>query len=73
MTNDERQTAEALTRSLMEVGTAWARYGLNLGRVALETHAQTMTATAGALGALAKALQDKADARAAEPTVVEAD
>ncbi len=57
--SDQEATPEILLRSLREVGGAWARYGLNIGRVALETQAGTLRATAGALGALAEALDRK--------------
>jgi hypothetical protein len=48
--NEYEQFATALTR----VGSAWARYGLNVARASVETSARTLDLTATALGALAE-------------------
>ncbi len=60
MTNEaERATEESqqLVGSLVETGLAWARYGLTVGRMALETSAKSLQVTAGALGKLADNLE----------------
>ncbi len=64
-------SSEELLSSLTDVGLAWARYGLTVGRVALETHAKTVTLTAGALGALAGALTRTPSAPTASRDVVD--
>ena len=46
---------ERLIEALTIAGSAWARYGLTVGRAALETAARSLEATAGALGTLADA------------------
>ncbi len=46
-----------LVEALVDVGAAWARYGLDLGRLALETSAKTLGTTASALGTIAKNLE----------------
>jgi hypothetical protein len=48
---------EQLLGALAAVGGAWARYGLTVGRTALETSARTLEATATALGQLAEAVE----------------
>jgi hypothetical protein len=48
--NEYEQFATALTR----VGSAWARYGLNVARASVKTSARTLELTATALGALAE-------------------
>lgn len=62
----EPKLSELLT-SLSNVGIAWARYGLTVGRVALETHAKALDATAKAVGNLANALNE--DEPTAKPVV----
>lgn len=47
----------AVTDDVMELGTLWARYGLEVGRTALDTSARTLAATARLLGHLAEALE----------------
>jgi hypothetical protein len=60
----EHATAESLVASFIEMGTAWARYGLQVGKLALETSAQTLSKTAKALDALATNLEHRS---ASEP------
>ena len=70
MSEQEKKNAEqladhaqngALVRKLVGVGAAWARYGLTIGRAALETSAETLRTTSSILGDVA----DQIDARAA--------
>jgi hypothetical protein len=44
---------------IVTVGKAWARYGLTVGRMALETSATTLNKTATLLGDLAQTLARK--------------
>lgn len=48
-----------LTEAAVAVGSAWARYGLTVGRTALITGARTLEVTAEALGALADGFERK--------------
>ena len=52
----------AVTNALRAVGSAWARYGLTVGRAALESSARSLQVTAIALGQLAEAIDDRARA-----------
>jgi hypothetical protein len=47
---------EELARKLGAVGAAWARYGLTVGRAALETSAETLRTTSDLLGTVADRL-----------------
>lgn len=49
----------ALTGDVMELGAAWARYGLLVGRSALEASARSLAVTARLLGHVAEALDPK--------------
>lgn len=51
--------AEKLTESLFALGAAWARYGLSVGKLALETSAKTLEGTSKVLGHLADTLDTK--------------
>lgn len=51
---DER--ASAITGDVLELGTLWARYGLEVGRSAVEASARSLAATARLLGHLSEAL-----------------
>jgi hypothetical protein len=51
--------ATRAVEDLMTVGKAWARYGLTVGKMALETSATTLSKTAGWLGELAQTLAQK--------------
>ena len=48
---------DSLIDALRAVGGAWARYGLSVGRAALETSARTLETTANALGNLAETFE----------------
>ena len=48
---------DSLLGALRTVGGAWARYGLSVGRIALETSAGTLETTASALGDIAEAIE----------------
>ncbi len=52
---------ERLVSALTSLGTAWARYGLTVGRTALETSARSLQITATALGKLAETIDARAD------------
>lgn len=48
---------EEIARRLGSVGAAWARYGLTIGRAALETSAETLRTTSELLGTVSDRLQ----------------
>ena len=50
---------DALVTALLSVGGAWARYGLSVGRSALETSARTLETTAAALGEMAERIEKR--------------
>lgn len=54
---DDRATE--IAGDVMELARAWARYGLLVGRSALEASAGTLVATARLLGHLAEAFDSK--------------
>jgi hypothetical protein len=56
---DQDDRVTAITDDVVELGTLWARYGLTVGRSALETSARTLAATASLLGHLAEAFEPK--------------
>ena len=56
-TNEWQSDSREIVNAFLDVGSAWARYGLTVGRTALETSARSLTATASALGHLAKTLE----------------
>ena len=62
----------AVTDDVMELGTLWARYGLEVGRSALDTSARTLAATARLLGHLAEALEPTKQAATTEKATEEA-
>lgn len=70
------KTAEATERvveSAVELGRVWARYGLSIGKMALETSATSLKTTASLLGAVAEAFEtdkpaDSERTERAEPT-----
>jgi len=56
------RTAEAaghIVEAAVDVGRVWASYGLRVGKLALEAHAQTMGKLAGALGELNRAIDER--------------
>lgn len=61
-TNNPKKTAapiDALMDTVRTQGQLWARYGLTLGRLALETNARALGQLAASLGQLAEALDVK--------------
>lgn len=66
--HEQRTTpkVDAIVDLLRTQGQIWARYGLTLGKAALETNARALADLAGSLGKLADALAPKADADATE-------
>ncbi len=74
MTDDDRrsrtaETTEKALHGLIEVGRLWAAHGLNVGRAALDTSAQTLRVTSSLLGELGDALDPNAPAPAPEEPV----
>lgn len=64
-----RKTAEATEKvvdSAIDLGRVWARYGLSIGKMALETSAQSLKTTAGMLGTIAEAFEAKAETAPAD-------
>lgn len=57
----------AITDDLLELGTLWARYGLEVGRSAVDASARSLAATARLLGHLADALDPKDTNAASAP------
>ena len=51
---------EKLIENLVDVGATWAKYGLNVGKSALETSSKTLSSTAEVLGEIAKRFDHKA-------------
>ncbi len=62
------ESAEAIVKSLLEIGTTWARYGLNIGQQALETSAKTLQNTAKVLHEVSQSFEEKKPADSAQPT-----
>jgi hypothetical protein len=46
--------ARHIVENLVDIGATWARYGLNVGKTALETSAKTLNSSAEILGDLSK-------------------
>jgi hypothetical protein len=65
-------TADRVARLVTELGAGWARYGLTIGRLALQQSAKTLEKTSEILGAVATKLESKA-AEKKEEIVVEAE
>lgn len=63
------EAAEHIVGAAVDVGRAWAAYGLRIGKLALETQAHTMGKLAGALGELHRVLDERHDEapRGADP------
>lgn len=59
---DWKEEGRELAGSLVGIGGAWARYGLTVGRMALETTAASLQATASSLGGLADRIDDELEA-----------
>jgi hypothetical protein len=58
--NDFDQDKKAIATAFRAVGSAWARYGLTVGKAALESSAKSLQVTATALGQLAEAIDNRA-------------
>lgn len=52
--NELHKDVESLVQNIVGIGAAWARYGLTVGKTALETSAKTLTTTAQILGDVSK-------------------
>jgi len=50
------EAAGEIVSAAVDIGRAWARYGLQIGKLALETHARTMGNLAVAMGQAARAV-----------------
>ena len=64
---------DRVARLVTELGAGWARYGLTLGRLALQQSARALETTSEILGEVATKIEKvatapKVDAPAAEPT-----
>lgn len=57
--NSTDNSKQAVAETLRAVGTAWARYGLTVGRAALESGARSLQVTATALGQLAEVIDNR--------------
>lgn len=57
-TADAKRIAERAVRDLGSIGRAWARYGLTVGKIALETSASTLQKTASVLGDLSTGFKE---------------
>ena len=56
-------TVERVVGDLVAVGSVWASHGLKLGKLALQTSARTLQATAGLLGDLSDRFEQQVDRR----------
>jgi hypothetical protein len=57
MSNVDSSASKPVVRiieDLVDIGATWARYGLTIGKTALETSAKTLSTSAALLGDLAK-------------------
>jgi hypothetical protein len=52
--NELHKDVESIVHNIVGIGAAWARYGLTVGKTALETSAKTLTETARILGDVSK-------------------
>jgi hypothetical protein len=50
-------TADRVAKVVTELGAGWARYGLTLGRLALQQSARTLESTAELLGVIANKVE----------------
>lgn len=53
------EATERVVGSAVELGRVWARYGLSIGKMALETSATSLKTTATLLGAVAEAFESE--------------
>ncbi len=58
---DAAETREELVDALSGAATAWAKYGLSVGRLALEAASETLGQTARVLGNLADDIERGGD------------
>ena len=60
-TNEKQETAteKSIFEAVFSLGTAWAAFGLNVGKLALQESARTLEVTAGKLSTLAETLDAK--------------
>jgi len=58
--NTSAVPVEKLIENLVEIGATWAKYGLNVGKSALETSSKTLSSTAEVLGEVAKRFEKPA-------------
>jgi len=55
----DRELIDRVIRDAGAIGKVWARYGLEVGRAALQTSATTLQRTAGLLGDIASRFQEE--------------
>ncbi len=58
------QQPQDLVDAVVDIGASWARYGLSVGKLALQTSARTLETTAAVLGDLAKSFEQPAGSAA---------
>ncbi|MBI4700589.1 MAG: hypothetical protein HY744_05400 [Deltaproteobacteria bacterium] len=63
--NPSNAAAKKALDDIMTIGKAWARHGLTVGKMALETSATTLQKTAELLGHLSQTLTREGEAGAA--------
>lgn len=75
MTNEEQtqsvKTAEQTVDGVVRIGRLWAVYGLEIGRAALRTTAETLKTTSELLGTISKQIDERHDAPSAPPDETE--
>jgi len=57
--NPSAFTADRIARLVTELGAGWARYGLTVGRLALQQSAKALETTSEILGGIATKLESK--------------
>ncbi len=69
----DTSTEKSIFEAAFSLGTAWAAFGLNVGKLALQESARTLEVTAGKLSTLAETLEakKKSDVNDAPATSVE--
>ena len=65
-TREKNDRIDAISNDLVELGATWAKYGLAVGRQALEASAKSLTKTASLLGQIADAVDGKKPASEGE-------
>ena len=58
------EAAGRIVEAAVDIGRAWAAYGLRVGKLALETHAHTMGKLAGALGEIDRTIESRHESAA---------